>query len=119
MRKITQLAVEQFFYERTFYFRMGNTIVIKRRGVIGINGMESRMILHGNLIASKERNSDSILIDTCGWFSTTTKERLNGLLDTLGLPKIQQKNFKWYLMGKEWNGKEARINIKTHDWEYN
>ena len=109
MRRITELAVRKFLNHENF--RMGNTDVW--------SGHErSRMLLHYNEIATKERNSDSILIDSCGWFSVTTKERLNGLLDTLGLPKIQQKNFRWYLMGKEWNGKEARINLRTHDWEY-
>jgi hypothetical protein len=122
MRKITQLAVKKFLNHDNF--RMGNTDVWNgyersTQSPNMHNRLWSRMLLHDNEIASKEQNSDSILIDTCGWFSTTTKERLNGLLDTLGLPKIQQKNFKWYLMGKEWNGKEVRINTKTHEWEYN
>jgi hypothetical protein len=123
MRKITQLAVKKFLNHENFV--MGNTNVWTSPNITKKNGTEytttiiSKMILHNNEIATKVGKGDSILIDTCGWFSVTTKERLNGLLDTLGLPKIQQKNFKWYLMGKEWNGKEVRINTKTHEWEYN
>jgi len=114
MRKITELAVKKFLNHENF--RMGNTDVWS--GFECSMTLISRMSLHGNEIATKVRHSNSILIDSCGWFSNTTKERLNGLLDTLGLPKIQQKNFRWYLMGKEWNGNEARINLRTHDWEY-
>jgi len=115
MRKITQLAVKKFLNHENF--RMGNMHIWS--GYECSTTPVSRMSLHGNEIATKIGHSESVLIDTCGWFSVTTKERLNGLLDTLGLPKIQQKNFKWYLMGKEWNGREVRINTKTHEWEYN
>ena len=121
MRNITKLAVKKFLNHDNF--NMGNTSVWNgyERSIQSPNThnrLWSRMLLHNNEIASKEQYSDSILIDTCGWFSNTTKERLNGLLDSLGLPKIQQKNFKWYLIGKEWNGNEVRINTRTHDWEY-
>jgi len=39
----------------------------------------------------------------------TTKERLNGLLNTLNLAPIYQKDFIWYRNG-EWKGSEVLIN---------
>ena len=111
MRTITQLAVKKFLNEENF--RKDNTQVW--------SGYEcsltriTRLSLHGNDIATKVY--DTIKIDNCGWFSNTTKERLNGLLYCLGRLGIQQKNFKWYLDGKEWNGNEVRL-LKNNEWEY-
>ena len=48
----------------------------------------------------------TLSITNCGWFSNTTKERLNGLPNV----SIQQKNFIWYLNGNEWDGKLININ---------
>ena len=111
MRKITQLAVKKFLNHDNF--RMGNTDVW--------SGYEcsltriTRLSLHGNDIATKVY--DTIKIDNQGWFSNTTKERLNGLLHSLGRIGIQQKNYKWYLDGKEWNGEEVEL-LKNNEWEY-
>ena len=69
------------------------------------------LYLHGNAIAFRynatEGTKKQLLITNCGWFSNTTKERLNALPNV----HIQQKNFVWYLNGKEWNGQ--KIDIKT------
>ena len=63
--------------------------------------------LHGNAIAYKYNNPKQTLsITNCGWFSNTTKERLNGLPNV----NISQRNFIWYLNGKEWNGNLIDIN---------
>ena len=111
MRTITQLAVKKFLNEENF--RKDNTQVW--------SGYEcsltriTRLSLHGNDIATKVY--DTIKIDNCGWFSNTTKERLNGLLYSLGRLGIQQKNFKWYLDGKEWNGNEVTL-LPNNEWEY-
>lgn len=57
--------------------------------------------LHNNAIAYKYNDPEKTLsITNCGWFSKTTKERLNGLPNV----NIYQKAFKWFLNGKEWNG---------------
>ena len=106
MRQITKLAVQKFLNAEDFSNR--NTKVEAGFGCV-------RMYLHDNEIATKIGNREYI-IDTCGWFSDTTKERLNGLLDALGKPKIYQKNFEWFLMDKKWNGSEIRL--KKNDWEY-
>jgi len=105
MRQITQLAVEKLFSKENL--SKGNTTIEAGYGC-------ARMYLHGNEIATLI--NDVLLIDTCGWFSNTTKERLNGVLDHIGKERIYQKNFNWFLMGKKWNGKEVRI--KKNDWEY-
>ena len=61
----------------------------------------------GNDIAYRYNDPKKTLsITNCGWFSNTTKERLNGLPNV----SIQQKNFIWYLNGKEWNGNLIDIN---------
>ena len=45
-------------------------------------------------------------IINAGWFSNTTKERLNALPNV----HITQKNWVWYLNEKEWNGELIDIN---------
>tara|TARA_R110002033_G_scaffold26863_1_gene61514 strand:- start:267 stop:515 length:249 start_codon:yes stop_codon:yes gene_type:complete len=66
--------------------------------------------LHGNTIAYRYNDPQRTLtIDSCGWLTLTTKERLNALPDV----NIQQNNFVWFLNGEEWNGQKIDINIKT------
>jgi hypothetical protein len=68
MRKITHDAIMafnngyEFTRDNTRVFCDGNTVV---------------MSLHGNEIAKRENGK--LFIRTCGWATTTTKERLNGL----------------------------------------
>ena len=64
--------------------------------------------LHNNIIAILHPD-DTLQIDSCGWFTPTTKERLNALPNV----NIYQKAFKWYLNGKEWDGSKIDINLKT------
>lgn len=43
--------------------------------------------------------SGNTTVHDCGWTSATTKERLNGLLDTFGVPKrIVQKGGEWFVV---------------------
>jgi len=65
----------------------------------------SRMLLHSNCIATYDHANKHLKISNCGWFSNTTKERLNALEGV----SIQQKSFKWYLNGVEWNGEPITI----------
>ena len=63
--------------------------------------------LHGNIIAYRYNDTKQTLsITNAGWFSNTTKERLNALPNV----HITQKNWVWYLNGKEWNGELIDIN---------
>jgi hypothetical protein len=64
--------------------------------------------LHGNMIAYYLIDKpERIVIQNCGWFSNTTKERLNALPNV----HIKQKNWNWYLNGEEWNGTIKEIFI--------
>ena len=99
MRKITEQSTNAFFNKgklnkqnmSVFYDRYDQT---------------SRMLLHGNCIATYDHDNKRLTISNCGWFSNTTKERLNALPNV----HIQQKNYVWFLNGKEWNGKKIDIN---------
>ena len=55
--------------------------------------------LHGNKIAALESDG-KMWISNAGWFSKTTKERLNGLPGVA----IYQKNYNWILNGIQWDG---------------
>jgi hypothetical protein len=64
--------------------------------------------LHGNAIAYLYNDPQRTLsITNCGWFSKTTKERLNAIPGV----SINQKNFNWYLNGSEWNGELIDVNL--------
>jgi len=68
MRKITEQSISAFNNNKAF--NSGNTAVY-------VDGNNTLLRLHGNLIAKKEAGALSI---SCGgWMSNTTKERLNGL----------------------------------------
>jgi len=72
-RKITEKAVSAFMAGHNV--SIGNTTV-------QTSGNTSEMSLFGNVIAT--RNGKTIKISTCGWATSTTKERLNGILDAMG-----------------------------------
>ena len=64
--------------------------------------------LHGNAIAYLYNDPKRTLsITNCGWFSKTTKERLNAIPGV----SIKQNNFNWYLNGSEWNGELIDVNL--------
>jgi hypothetical protein len=95
MRKITKQAVQHFLDGKCF--NSGNTLVIAKT-------YNTFLFLHGHLIA--QIGDNGLEITNAGWFSNVTKERLNGLPNV----SIYQRNFKWYLNGKEWDGKMTKIN---------
>ena len=72
-RKITEKTVSAFMAGQSV--SIGNTTV-------QTSGNASVMSLFGNVIAT--RNGKTIKISTCGWDTSTTKERLNGILDAMG-----------------------------------
>lgn len=81
MRKITEEICKAF--------RNGEKKTIGNSHTDGV-----RLFLFGNCIAKKEEVS--IWINNQGYTTQTTKERLNGLLEMLGHPRIYQKNWEWY-----------------------
>ena len=90
MRKITSEAVEALM--NGYDYKCSNTKV-----------EDHAMYLHGNKIAWRVKGM--LFISNCGYFTTVTKERLNGLPNVT----IQQIRGEWYLNGKKWNGKAIRI----------
>lgn len=93
MRKISEESVEAFMNAKKF--KKGNMQVEVLANV-------SVLKLHNNPIAYKYNDpQETISIQTCGWFSNTTKERLNAIPNV----RINQKNWDWYLNGEKWDGK--------------
>ena len=97
MRQITKESINAFNWG--FTFSKSNMNVKVFNDVV-------KLQYHGNTIAIKNRITNKITITNCGWFSNTTKERLNALEGV----NIQQRNFVWYLNGNEWNGELTDIN---------
>ena len=92
MRQITQQSIEAFINAKPFNKQNMSVDVLPNVTILR---------LHGNAIAYRYNDPEKTLsITNCGWFTNTTKERLNGLPNV----SIHQKNFNWYLNGKEWNG---------------
>jgi hypothetical protein len=85
MRKITRDSINAF--NNNYSFKSGNTQVTTEKG-------ETNLFLFGHLIAKK--SNKGTFISNCGYETSTTKERLNGLLDSYNLPRIYQKSFVWY-----------------------
>lgn len=102
MRKITKESVKAFF--NNYNYNKDNTSVYQSK-------TGSAFYLHGNLIAFKYNKERILSINNCGWFSNTTKERLNGILNYIGNAGIYQKNFEWFLNGEKWNGQRTEIKL--------
>ncbi len=102
MRKITEESVKAFLNKGTLNKQNMNVFFDRY-------DYKSRMLLHDNCIATYDHDNKRLSISNCGWFTPTTKERLNALPNV----DIRQKNFVWYLNGKEWNGEKIDINLKT------
>ena len=101
MRQITKDSVNAFMNAQKFNRQNMQVEVLPNVTVLK---------LHGNTIAYRYNDPQRTLtIDSCGWLTLTTKERLNALPDV----NIQQNNFVWFLNGEEWNGQKIDINIKT------
>ena len=94
MRKITSESVKAFFSGRKLNKQNMEVRVNEYSGV-------TELYLHGNLIA--KRILSTVTLYDCGWLTTTTKERLNGLLDYMSESRIYQKKGVWYRGEKiEW-----------------
>jgi len=93
MTKTTEQIVEAFFNGN--YKKIGNSHVET------VNGEGDYLCLHGNRIA--RRLDSAVYLNHCGWETSTTKERLNGVLEYLGRSddRIYQAKSVWYWKGKE------------------
>ena len=96
MRKVTINSIRRF--ERFERFNSGNTkVTIDGEGT-------AHLKLHNNTIA-KKRCDGSVYVSNCGWFTRTTKERLNGIRAV----RIRQKDYEWHLNDKNWNGEMVKV----------
>lgn len=104
MRKISK-NIAACFLTDTKVNEGNSSVSIEYDGSVG---SVTYMKLHGNNIARKlTGNKNMFEICNGGWFSNTTKERLNGLQNV----SIQQKKGVWYLNGEVWNGGWTLINL--------
>lgn len=90
-RKITTDAVNAFMSARPFF--RDNTMVLVDSENVGLS-------LHGNTIARRAVGSNTVEVTNAGWFTNTTKERLNAIP---GVSVCQRKGV-WFLNGEEWDG---------------
>lgn len=98
MNKLTEQSVRAFLMNKKF-----------KKGNMQVEVLEHKSILrlHNNPIAYKYNNPEgTIEVQNCGWFTRTTKERLNAIPGVY----VNQKNFYWYLNGEQWNGNLVKIN---------
>ncbi len=95
MKKITSDSVRALL--DGIPFKRDNTEVVREGTIYYLK-------LFGNKIAARLGNGN-LWISNAGWFSNTTKERLNGLPGV----HINQKNWEWYLNGNQWNGRPIKI----------
>jgi hypothetical protein len=92
MKLITKQSIEAFMDARPFKKQNMEVEVLPNVTILK---------LHGNRIAYRYNDPEKTLsISNCGWFSNTTKERLNAIPGV----SINQKNWEWYLNGEKWNG---------------
>ena len=89
MKKITASAIAAFNSQSNF--KSGNTQVIHTDGV-------TKLLLFNNIIATSD--GVTLSINSCGWKTATTKERLNGLTGI----SIRQERGNWFLNGEPWDG---------------
>ena len=97
MKKITEQACKAFLWGESKKF--GHTEVECHYS--DENGHEKTLFFHESPICKVL--GDELTIYHFGWQTVTTKERINGLLDTFRLPhRVFQKNFEWYI----WDGEK-------------
>ena len=102
MNKITLDAVHAFMNAEKF--KRDNTEVEVLPNVTVFS-------LFGNAIAYRFNDPERTLtITNRGWFSKTTKERLNAIPGV----HITQSKGKWYLNGEQWDGKLVDVDYKSN-----
>lgn len=113
MRKITSEVVNALYGKGNF--NKSNTVV---EYLLQPHSETSDVYLFDNLIARYNHRSEELQIFNQGWYSNTTKERLNGILGAFNGSYIKQHRFVWYVVlpnGKEVPFKEGMILNVTED----
>ena len=66
----------------------------------------STVVLHRTAIAVYDHNTNALKLNTGGWYSVTTKSRLNALLEEVKYGcKVFQKNWNWFVSDRLGNVK--------------
>ena len=99
MKQITKKMADAFINGKCY--KNSNTEVVVNH--YANCGTLTQIYLFGNCIAQHDENG--LQITNAGWFSVTTKERLNALPGV----SICQKNYKWFLNGNEWSGEWTKV----------
>lgn len=102
MKKITLDAVHAFMNAEKF--KRDNTEVYQCLNVTVLS-------LFGNDIAYRYNDPERTLsVTNRGWFTKTTKERLNGIPGV----HITQRKGEWYLNGEQWDGELIDVDYKSN-----
>ena len=111
MRKISELAGLAFRHGKNF--NRDNTRVEVRTTMAGTS---TTMYLHGHMIAERQSHmhgSSSVAVTLAGWGTPTTRERVNGLLLTLGtMAGFHQSKHCQFFTDAE-NGERE---VESSDW---
>lgn len=102
MNQITKDAVHAFMEGE--YFSRTNTEVI-------CTPVSVSLYLHNNPIARRFKDG-SVIISTAGFFSHTTRARLNAIPGV----SIVQRDYRWYLNGVEWDGDWIKTKELNFNW---
>ena len=94
MRKITEESIDAFYAKKRFK---------KRNMQVVVNDDQVLLLLHDNIIAKLV--NDDLFIDSCGWNSNTTRDRLNGLKNV----NVRTQNGQMILNEQAWDGKLKQI----------
>lgn len=107
MRKVTSEASRAF--QDYTNFRSGNT----RIEVISNGDDAVIMYLHGHAIAKEITTGPErgLYVRSAGWETSTTKERLNGLIGV----HVVQKAGQWYLNGEIWEKSEEWTKVSKEN----
>jgi hypothetical protein len=104
MRKVTAETVKAFIAGRSR--TVGNTTT---DGTV--------LLLHGNRIAERLPNG-SIVATLSGWGSVTTRERLNGLCQELGLGRLfHQSKHVQYFRDAPVSVNDTVVLVEPKNWE--
>lgn len=80
----------------------------RSRKIANSESTGTSILLHGNKIAEWRKGddgNDKLYITAAGWFTQTTKDRLN-VIDGV---RIQQKNGRWFLNDYQWFGEWVMV----------
>ena len=107
MRDITRKSLDAFFSGKEF--KRDNTEV-------SVNSSRSGLVilyLHGNAIARRPLQGERVEVSAAGWATSTTKERLNGLMSRVG-SGIWQEDFVWYYSAPYYKPSQVFNTSKGH-----